>query len=124
MTEGSRRIVEAIRAIPKGKVACYRDIARAAGIPNGARQVVRILHALADKEKLPWYRIIRADGFIALPRAEGGLLQARLLRAEGVRVSGFAESAPPKKAKSAAGRDFWVDLEKFGFFSEQPGKSR
>jgi methylated-DNA-protein-cysteine methyltransferase-like protein len=109
MTEGSRRIVEAIRAIPIGKVACYRDIARVAGIPNGARQVVRILHALADKENLPWHRIIRADGFIALPRDEGGLLQAQLLRDEGVSVSRPG---------------LWVDLEQYSFFSEQPGTSR
>jgi methylated-DNA-protein-cysteine methyltransferase-like protein len=87
VTEGSRRIVEAIRAVPRGRVACYRDIARTAGIPNGARQVVRILHSLSEKENLPWHRIIRADGSIALPREEGGLLQARLLRSEGVSVS-------------------------------------
>jgi methylated-DNA-protein-cysteine methyltransferase-like protein len=103
MTEGSRRIVEAIRAVPPGKVSCYRDIALAAGFPKGARQVVRVLHSLSDKEKLPWYRIIRSDGFIALPREQGGLLQAELLRAEGVHV------------KSPG---LWVDLKKYGFFSE------
>jgi methylated-DNA-protein-cysteine methyltransferase-like protein len=104
MTEGTRRIVEAIRAVPRGKVSCYRDIALAAGFPNGARQVVRVLHALSDKEKLPWHRIIRADGFIALPPGEGGLLQVRLLRAEGVRVSGDGPDSP----------GFRVDLKKYG----------
>ena len=46
MTENTRRIIEEIEAIPKGKVSCYRDIAQKAGLPNGARQVVRVLHSL------------------------------------------------------------------------------
>jgi methylated-DNA-protein-cysteine methyltransferase-like protein len=118
MTEGSRRIVEAIRAVPRGKVSCYRDVALAAGFPNGARQVVRVLHALSDKEKLPWYRIIRADGFIALPREEGGLLQAQLLRAEGVPVSPRPASKPRSGPPPVSGSSgLWVDLKKYGFFT-------
>ncbi|GHU07700.1 methylated-DNA--protein-cysteine methyltransferase [Spirochaetia bacterium] len=87
MTETTGRIIETIRAIPPGKVSCYRDIARRSGLPNGARQVVRILHSMSKSEKLPWHRIIRADGSIALPQFNGGDLQAALLRSEGVEVS-------------------------------------
>jgi methylated-DNA-protein-cysteine methyltransferase-like protein len=87
MLESTRRIVEAIRAVPKGKVSSYRDIAFAAGMPNGARQTARVLHSLGEKEKLPWHRIIRADGSIALKSCRGLELQAALLRAEGVTVS-------------------------------------
>jgi methylated-DNA-protein-cysteine methyltransferase-like protein len=87
MTETTRRIVEQIRAIPAGFVVSYRDIAQASGLPNGARQVARVLHALAEKEGLPWHRVIRADGKIALPRGGLGELQAAMLRAEGVPVS-------------------------------------
>jgi methylated-DNA-protein-cysteine methyltransferase-like protein len=71
MQPSTRAIIKAIRAIPKGKVSCYRDVALAAGIVNGARQVVRVLHSLSEKEKLPWHRVIRADGRIALPPAGG-----------------------------------------------------
>ncbi|MDR2136052.1 MAG: MGMT family protein [Treponema sp.] len=99
MTETTRRIIGAIRAVPRGKVCCYRDIARAAGLPNGARQVVRVLHSMAEKYGLPWHRIIRADGSIALESCEGGEIQAGLLLAEGVKVS-------------APGR---VDMERYGF---------
>ena len=81
MTESTRRIMEQILAVPKGRVSCYRDIARKAGFPNGARQTVRVLHSLAEKHNLPWHRIIRADGSIALES------QIKLLRAEGVGVS-------------------------------------
>ena len=87
MTESTGRIITAIRTVPRGKVSCYRDIARNAGLPNGARQVARVLHAMSEKHKLPWFRIIRADGSIALDQSQGGDLQAQLLRAEGVAVS-------------------------------------
>jgi methylated-DNA-protein-cysteine methyltransferase-like protein len=86
MTEATGRIIEALRAVPRGRVSCYRDIARAAGLPNGARQVVRVLHSMAEKYHLPWYRIIRADGSVAL-EGPGRELQIALLQAEGIRVS-------------------------------------
>ncbi|GHT70694.1 methylated-DNA--protein-cysteine methyltransferase [Spirochaetia bacterium] len=87
MTESTRRIIEIIRSVPPGKAASYRDVALAAGLFNGARQVARILHSMSRTEKLPWHRIIRSDGHIALPPESGGDLQAALLRAEGVEVS-------------------------------------
>ena len=86
MTEASRRIIGALRAVPQGRVSCYRDIALTAGLPNGARQVVRVLHSMSEKYSLPWHRIIRADGSIAL-EGPGRELQITLLRAEGVRIS-------------------------------------
>jgi len=98
MTDITRRIVKQILAVPKGKVSCYRDIALKAGIPNGARQTVRVLHSMSEKHNLPWHRIIRADGKIALSD-EGKVLQITLLRNEGVKVS-------------ADGR---VDIKKFGW---------
>jgi len=91
MTETTGRIINAILAVPRGRVSCYRDIARAAGLPNGARQVVRVLHAMSEKHKLPWHRIIRADGCIALDLCQGGDLQAQLLIAEGVVVSNMGQ---------------------------------
>ena len=88
MTESTNRIINAILAIPKGKVSCYRDIALAAGLSTGAaRQVVRVLHSMSEKYALPWYRVVRADGFIALESCQGRELQTKLLRAEGVKVS-------------------------------------
>jgi methylated-DNA-protein-cysteine methyltransferase-like protein len=41
---------------------------------------------MAEKYRLPWHRIIRADGSIAL-EGPGRELQIALLRAEGVTVS-------------------------------------
>jgi methylated-DNA-protein-cysteine methyltransferase-like protein len=87
MTESTCRIIDAIRAVPPGRVSSYCAIARAAGLPNGARQVARVLHSLTEKCGLPWHRIIRADGTIALDACRGGDLQAQMLRSEGVTVS-------------------------------------
>ncbi|MDR0452376.1 MAG: MGMT family protein, partial [Treponema sp.] len=83
MTESTRRIVAAIRAIPKGKVSGYRDIAAAAGMPSGARQVAWALHSLTESQKLPWHRVIKASGRLALAEGDGRELQTALLRAEG-----------------------------------------
>ena len=97
MTDSTRRIMEQILAVPKGKVSSYRDIALKAGIPNGARQTVRVLHSMSEKHNLPWHRIIRSNGTIAL-KNEGAELQKNLLRGEGVKIS-------------ADGR---VDMNRFG----------
>jgi methylated-DNA-protein-cysteine methyltransferase-like protein len=87
MTETTARIVAVLKALPRGTVTSYGEVASAAGIPNGARAVVRVLHAMSRKEGLPWHRVIRADGRIALPRGEGFELQKALLEEEGVSVS-------------------------------------
>jgi methylated-DNA-protein-cysteine methyltransferase-like protein len=91
MTESTNRIIAAIRAIPPGKVSGYRDVALAAGMPGGARQVAWTLHSLTEREKLPWHRVIKACGRIALMEGYGRELQTALLRAEGVEVSDSGE---------------------------------
>jgi methylated-DNA-protein-cysteine methyltransferase-like protein len=75
-----------IAAIPAGKVATYGQIAHLAGKPWGARQVSWILHSQSDKYKLPWQRVIGANGRISLPLGRGFIEQRRLLRQEGVKV--------------------------------------
>ena len=99
MKDSTLRILEVIKAIPKGKVSSYGAVAFAAGLPNGARQTVRVLHSLSKKYDLPWQRVIRADGAIALKEGEGRELQIGLLREEGVEVS------PNGK----------VDMKRYGF---------
>ena len=78
------RIRAAIRKIPRGKVSTYGAIARAAGFPGAARQVVR---ALQKSYGLPWQRVVAAGGRIALP-GERGLEQRFRLEAEGVKFIG------------------------------------
>lgn len=79
-------IIDAIAAIPSGRVATYGGIAALAGNPRAARQVVRVLHIYTEKESLPWHRVINGQGRIALPRGGGFAEQRRLLQAEEVAV--------------------------------------
>ncbi|MDB5102780.1 MAG: methylated-DNA-protein-cysteinemethyltransferase [Fibrobacteres bacterium] len=80
-------LLSVLRRIPKGKVASYGQVAALAGHPRGARQVVRLLHSLSEREKLPWHRVVDRNGHISLPMDGAGGLQAALLRKEGVKVS-------------------------------------
>jgi len=80
------RILAAVRAIPRGQVAGYGEVARRAGLPGRARLVARVL-AANDDAALPWHRVVRADGRIALPPGSAGWReQSRRLVAEGVQV--------------------------------------
>jgi methylated-DNA-protein-cysteine methyltransferase related protein len=81
----THEIIGIIKSIPKGKVVTYGQVARLAGYPNGARQVVRILHTCTEKYSLPWHRVINAKGEIALSIYNGADEQKALLEAEGVK---------------------------------------
>lgn len=80
------RVVEVIKGIPEGYVMTYGQIAAEAGSPRGARQVVRILHAMSESQGLPWHRVVNARGEIAFPEGEGRYLQQLCLEQEGVLV--------------------------------------
>lgn len=85
-TPAADRILAAIRAIPRGQVAGYGEVARRAGLPGRARLVARVL-AGNEHADLPWHRVLRSDGRIAFPEnSRGWREQTRRLRAEGVVV--------------------------------------
>jgi methylated-DNA-protein-cysteine methyltransferase-like protein len=87
MSDAARRIYAAIAAIPPGRVASYGAIAARAGLPGRARLVGKLLGETPDGLKLPWYRVLRASGQIALPHDSDGFReQCQRLRAEGVEV--------------------------------------
>ena len=82
----AERILAAIRAVPRGQVAGYGEIARRAGLPGRARQVARLLSE-NDDASLPWHRVLRSDGRIAFPPDSSHFVeQVQRLRAEGVTV--------------------------------------
>ena len=100
------KIHAVVRKIPRGKAATYGDVARAAGFPGAARQVVWALRAGTG---LPWHRVVGAKGKIRLP-GEAGLEQQIRLQTEGVRIVNgrvdmaahafpFAERKPAKATK-------------------------
>lgn len=80
------RILATISAIPRGQVLGYGEVAMRAGLPGRARLVARLL-ADNDDPQLPWHRVLRSDGRIALPEGSSGWHeQTQRLRAEGVVV--------------------------------------
>jgi methylated-DNA-protein-cysteine methyltransferase-like protein len=93
------RVKAVLRAIPRGRIASYGQVAQLAGNPGASRQVVRILHTCAGPERLPWHRVLRKDGEIALPSGRGGEEQRARLEEEGVEF-GFGDR---------------VDLDRFGW---------
>jgi alkylated DNA nucleotide flippase Atl1 len=74
--ERERAIIELIRAVPEGFVTTYGDLC-----PEAPRLPGRIL--ATTSEKVPWHRIVRADGSFAQ-----GERQRRLLRREGIPFKG------------------------------------
>jgi methylated-DNA-protein-cysteine methyltransferase-like protein len=110
------RVKNAIRAIPRGKVATYAQVAALAGNHRAARQVVRVLHASSEKDRLPWHRVINSRGGISLEKGRGFEEQKRLLIREGTRVDKNGRidleefQWEPKGQKSKAAKRFLREL--------------
>ena len=101
----AQRILAAVRAIPRGQVAGYGEVARRAGLPGRARWVARLL-AGNDDPALPWHRVLRSDGRIAFPPDSGPWReQAGRLRAEGVEV--VAGRVRMARAARSLDREVW-----------------
>ena len=77
-------MVRCIRALPAGTVSSYGALAKAAGRPGAARQVVRILHQVPG---LPWHRVVGSGGAIKLCGEQAAEQRFRL-RMEGVTFRG------------------------------------
>lgn len=94
----TRRIYEAVKRIPKGKVATYGQVAKMAGNSKMSRAVGNALHKNPDPDSIPCYRVVNSKGELAGAFAFGGdKVQAKLLMADGIEVN-----------------DNKVDLKKFG----------
>jgi len=77
-TDDRRRwILDRVRAVPVGFVRTYGDIS-----PGAPRVAGAVLHGCHDP-RVPWHRIVRADGSLAK-----GARQRALLDAEGVPFRG------------------------------------
>ncbi|MGE9959466.1 MGMT family protein [Cloacibacillus porcorum] len=74
------RVYRLVKKIPRGKVASYGQIAWMLDSPRAARQVGWAMRR--SPKGLPWQRVVRADGSIAVG-VDGGVCRA-LLEAEGV----------------------------------------
>lgn len=99
------RIWATVAAIPRGEVTSYGEVARRAGLPGRARLVGRALKVAPARLRLPWQRVLGANGRPAFPvGSEAYERQLALLAREGVshrngRVSGVR--APTRESLDA-----------------------
>jgi methylated-DNA-protein-cysteine methyltransferase-like protein len=91
------RIYSLVRKIPRGKVVTYGQIARALGLPRGARTVGWAMHDCPGE--VPWHRVVNAQGKISARPTLGFHTQRARLQAEGVRFD----------------REEKIDLKKYGW---------
>lgn len=81
------RIYEAVKKIPKGRVATYGQVAKMAGDRKMCRAVGNALHKNPHPDLIPCYRVVNAKGQLAGEFAFGGReAQQRLLENEGIEV--------------------------------------
>ncbi|MBC5637318.1 MGMT family protein [Ornithinibacillus sp. BX22] len=91
MTPFTENVIKLIKQIPEGRVMTYGQIARLAGSPRAARQVVRILHSMSKKYRLPWHRVVNAEGKIVIKDEASYHEQILKLEAEGVALGSLNE---------------------------------
>ncbi|MEH6783525.1 MAG: MGMT family protein [Alcanivorax jadensis] len=81
-------VYQIVAAIPPGAVSSYGAVARQAGFPRHARFVGRLMSQLPKDTRLPWHRVLRGDGRIALAGTPAGDQQIQRLLDENVTVLG------------------------------------
>lgn len=89
MTPSNReRVWQVIHSIPAGKVCTYGTVAEMAGLPRQARAVGRFLSELPEGSKIPWHRVINAQGKLSFEiGSERFLTQKLKLQNENVNFS-------------------------------------
>ena len=94
-----KAVWQVVAGIPRGHVLTYGEVARLAGMSRAARRVSMALRRAPREMKLPWHRVINAQGKISFPADSAGYQrQKELLEQEGVVFL---------KGK--------IDLERFGY---------
>ena len=85
MNDFTRKIYEATKRIPEGRVASYGLIALLAGKPRAARAVGFALHRNPEPGVIPCHRVVFKNGSVCTGFAFGGPeIQRALLENEGV----------------------------------------
>ncbi len=81
-------IYKVVKKIPRWRVATYGQVAALAGLARAARQVGVALRATPAHIKIPWHRVVNAQGRVSMRlkdwQSGGDDLQRIMLEAEGV----------------------------------------
>ena len=80
-----KAVWQVVAGIPRGHVLTYGEVARLAGMSRSARRVSLAMRRAPRSMKLPWHRVINAQGKISFPQDSTGYQrQKELLQQEGV----------------------------------------
>lgn len=83
----TEQIYNAVKQIPKGKVATYGQIATMCGNPYYARAVGNALHKNPDPANIPCHRVVNSQGHVTKSFVFGGANEhANRLKGEGIKV--------------------------------------
>ncbi|MFA6393611.1 MAG: MGMT family protein [Patescibacteria group bacterium] len=85
LTAFEKRVLSAIKAIKKGRVSTYKEVAKKIGAPGAGRAVGNTLNKNPWAPEVPCHRIVRSDGRIG-GYAGGKRKKIKLLKEEGVIV--------------------------------------
>ena len=83
------KVYAIVKKIPRGQVATYGQIAKAAGSPGAARAVGMSMKNNPDLKTIPCHRVVASDGKLTGYSAYEGIKTKRtMLTAEGVKFAG------------------------------------
>jgi methylated-DNA-protein-cysteine methyltransferase-like protein len=113
-----QHIYRIVKLIPAGMVMSYGGVARQCGRPGLARTVGYALHSLPAGARVPWWRVVNAQGRISIGSPDAAREQKTRLMAEGVAVDDElrlelrqydAEEIVYRKLRSAVSRKLTAD---------------
>ncbi len=81
----NQKVWRALKLIPRGRVATYKEIARFIGKPGAARAVGNACGRNPNAPRVPCYRVVKSDGSLG-GYARGVKKKIELLKRDGVRV--------------------------------------
>lgn len=81
------RVLTVVAKIPRGKVLTYGQVATIVGSPRASRIVGGVLFRLGPESRVPWQRVINAQGKLSTYRVGCGPEQRKRLEAEGLKFN-------------------------------------
>jgi methylated-DNA-protein-cysteine methyltransferase-like protein len=63
----AKQVWKVVGEIPPGHVLTYGEVARLSGMPRAARRVSQAMSWAPRSLKVPWHRVINAQGKISIP---------------------------------------------------------
>jgi len=80
-----KNVWQVVEDIPRGHVLTYGDVARLAGMSRAARRVSQAMRRAPRDRRLPWHRVVNAQGRISFPPDSPGYRRQKdMLECEGI----------------------------------------